>query len=247
MKRLLIAAAALALVTTAANAQTVRLATEGAYAPFNFVDDDGAAAGFEIDLGNEICSRAALDCEWVITAWDTMIPNLLAGNYDVIMAGMSITEERLQSISFSDDYFPPDPSRFAMAADADIDVAAMAGLRIGAQAATSQLGYIQANLADDNTVLSYETFDQAIADLAAGNLDVVLADGGYLEPIVAATDGALVLADAAVMIGGGIGAGIRKEDTDLLATFSQVIGEMKADGTLNALIIQWFDNPNTFD
>ncbi len=248
MKKFLIAAASLALLTTAANAQQpVRIATEGAYAPWNFVDDDGNAAGFEIDLGNEICARAELECEWILTAWDTMIPNLLAGNYDVIMAGMSITEERLESINFSEDYYPPDPSLYAMAAGAEIDFAALTGLRIGAQAATIQLGYIEANLAEGNTVLAYETFDQAVADLAAGNLDLVLADAGYIEPIVAASDGALVLAEESVQVGGGVGAGIRKEDTELLATFSEIIAEMKADGTLNALIVEWFDNPNTFE
>jgi polar amino acid transport system substrate-binding protein len=246
MKRVLIAAAALALLATAANAQTVRLATEGAYAPWNFVDNNGAPAGFEIDLGNAICARAELECEWVLTAWDTMIPNLIAGNYDVIMAGMSITEERMQSIAFSEEYYPPDPSRFAMAAGAAIDFEAMTGLRIGAQAATIQLAYAQENFAAGNTILSYETFDQAVADLAAGNLDLVLADGGYIEPIVAATP-ALALGGPEVMIGGGVGAGIRKEDAALLATFSREIAEMKADGTLNLLIVQWFENPNTFD
>jgi len=246
MKRLLLAAAALALATSAANAQTVRIATEGAYAPWNFVDEDGNAAGFEIVLGNEICDRAGLDCEFVLTAWDTMIPNLLAGNYDVIMAGMSITEERLQSISFSENYYPPDPSRFAVAAGAEIDFADMTGLRLGAQSATIQLGYIEANLADGNTVLSYETFDQAVADLAAGNLDAVLADAGYIEPITNAND-ALMIDGPAIQIGGGVGAGIRKEDTELLATFSETIAEMQADGTLNALIIEWFEVPNTFE
>lgn len=247
MKRVLIAAAATAVMATAANAQTVRIATEGAYAPWNFVDEDGNPAGFEIDLGTEICARAELECEFVLTAWDTMIPNLLAGNYDVIMAGMSITEERMESINFSEEYYPPDPSLFATPAGADVDFDAMTGLRIGAQAATIQLGYVEANFAEGNTILSYETFDQAVADLAAGNLDVVLADGGYIQPIVDASGGAMVIAGPPVMIGGGVGAGIRKEDADLLETFSTVIAEMKADGSLNELIVEWFEIPNTFE
>ena len=248
MKRVLIAAAALlAVMTGAGHAQTVRIATEGAYAPWNFIDQAGQPAGFEIDLGNEICRRAGLTCEFVVTAWDTMIPNLLAGNFDVIMAGMSITGERLATIDFSNNYYPPDPSRFARRTSANINFAALTGLRIGAQTGTIQADYLAANLATGNTLLTYETFDQAIADLNAGNLDLVLADAGYVEPIVAAAGGTLVLDGPLIMLGDGVGAGIRKEDDALQAAFDAVITEMKADGSLNALIVRWFDNPNTFN
>ena len=92
MRKLILATAAVLAFTGAAGAQTVRLGTEGAYAPWNFLDDSGQVAGFEIDLGNELCARAELECEWVVNEWDSIIPNLQAGNYDAIMAGMSITE-----------------------------------------------------------------------------------------------------------------------------------------------------------
>ena len=79
----------------------------------------GKLAGFEIELGNELCKRAGLDCVWIQNAWDTMIPNLIAGNYDAIMAGMSITDERMQTINFSQDYKPPTPSTFMVPAASD--------------------------------------------------------------------------------------------------------------------------------
>ena len=109
MKKLIIAAAAaLIALTGAANAQAIRIGTEGAYAPWNFVDDGGKLAGFDVDVGNDLCQRAGLECTWVQTAWDTIIPNLNAGNFDLIMAGMSITDERKQSIDFTADYSPPE-------------------------------------------------------------------------------------------------------------------------------------------
>src|SRR5690606_4534255 len=132
-KLLLTAAALLALGTTVQAQETVRIATEGAYAPWNFLNDAGEPAGFEIDLGNAICEQAGLSCEWVINDWDSIIPNLLAGNYDVIMAGMSITEERRQSIDFSQNYFPPDPSKYVAAAGANLDFANLSGVRVGVQ------------------------------------------------------------------------------------------------------------------
>ena len=95
MKKTLLATALVALSAFAANAQdTVRIATEGLYPPYNLIDDAGNLAGYEVDLGNEICKRAGLTCEFVQNDWDSMMPNLNSGNFDVIMAGMSITEDR---------------------------------------------------------------------------------------------------------------------------------------------------------
>ncbi len=68
-------------------AQTVRLGTEGAYPPYNFINDAGEVDGFERELGDELCKRAGLTCEWVTNDWDSIIPNLQSGNYDVIIAG----------------------------------------------------------------------------------------------------------------------------------------------------------------
>lgn len=239
-KLTIVVAAALFAVSGAANAQTVRLGTEGAYAPWNFLDDSGNVAGFEIDLGNELCTRAELTCEWVVNDWDSIIPNLQAGNYDAIMAGMSITEERRQTIDFSDNYFPPDPSKYVAAAGAELDLESPSGIRIGVQGATIQHAYVQDNFASGNTIQAYQTADQAMADLLGGNLDVILADSGYLEPIVAGNS-AIAFTGPDVMIGGGVGVGLRKADDDLEQKLNTAIQSVKEDGTLDELIAKWFE------
>ena len=95
-KSALIAGVAIgAIVSTAATAQTVRMGTEGAYPPYNFINDAGDVDGFEREVGDELCKRANLTCEWVVNEWDSIIPNLVSGNYDTIIAGMSITDFRL--------------------------------------------------------------------------------------------------------------------------------------------------------
>ena len=122
MKSLMIAAATLALTAGLAQAETIRMGTEGAYAPYNFIDDaTGEVTGFEIELGNELCTRAELDCTWVRNDWDSIIPNLVSSNYDTIMAGMNINEERKQVIQFTQAYTPAMPSAYA-ALSADVDV-----------------------------------------------------------------------------------------------------------------------------
>ena len=81
MKHLLLSSAILAvsagLALADGHGSTVRLGTEGAYPPYNFIDDSGEVAGFERELGDELCVRAELTCEWVTNEWDSIIPNLV--------------------------------------------------------------------------------------------------------------------------------------------------------------------------
>ncbi len=84
--------------------ETVKIATEGAYAPWNFQSPSGKLDGFEIDLANDLCTRMKVKCEIVAQDWDGIIPALTAQKYDAIMAGMNITDKRLEVIDFSRAY-----------------------------------------------------------------------------------------------------------------------------------------------
>ena len=234
-------AIALGTLSGTALAADVRIATEGAYAPWNYLDDSGELAGFEIDLGNALCERAGVECEWVQNEWDSIIPNLQAGNYDVIMAGMSITDERMETIDFSADYYPADPSRFISRAGEELDVENLQGKKVGAQGATIQAAYAEETFGADNQILTFETPDQSIADLMAGNLDLIIADGSYLKPIVDGSAGAMVFTGPEVMIGNGVGMGLRKDDAELQEQMATALDELKADGTVDALIAEYFD------
>lgn len=241
MKKLaLVAAAALVMFATGANAQAIRIGTEGAYEPWNYVDASGNLAGLDIDVLNELCKRASLECTFVQTAWDTIIPNLNAGNYDVIAAGMSITDERKEAVNFTADYSPPDPSGWMMLSSTTFDPANIKGLKIGTQTGTIQAGYAADNLADGNTLLTFDTAPDALADLMAGNIDVILADSSYIDEAVANSGDALKTSDNEVMIGGGVGAAVRKADTELLGKLDTALAAAKADGTIDALITKHF-------
>jgi polar amino acid transport system substrate-binding protein len=177
---------------------------------------------------------------WVVNEWDTILPNLQAGNYDAIIASLSITDERKQTIDFTQEYFPPDPSTFVTLAGSSASLENASGLKIGVQGATIQAKWIDENLKASNTILSYETPDQALADLQAGNIDAILAEKSYLTETVAGSSGALTLAGPEIAIGDGIAIGMRKADTDLRAKFDEAITAMKLDGTLDALITLYF-------
>jgi polar amino acid transport system substrate-binding protein len=227
-------AAILAATAGAAAAQTVRMGTEGAYPPYNFINDKGEIDGFEREMGDEACKRAGLDCVWVKNDWDSIIPNLVSGNYDTIIAGMSITDERDEVIDFTDPYIPPSPSAYVALAGEDVD---LSGGVIAAQTGTIQAGHIAETGA---TLVEFATPDETIAAVRNGEADAVLADKDYLAPIVAESGGELAFVGGDVPLGGGIGMGLRESDGELRAKFNAVIAEMKADGTLNAMLANWF-------
>ena len=239
MKNLILTTAALALSAGMTLAQdTIRMGTEGAYPPYNFINDAGEVDGFERELGDELCTRAALTCEWVTNEWDSIIPNLVSGNYDVIIAGMSITDERDEVIDFTQDYYPPTASAYvALAADADI----MGGM-VAAQVSTIQAGYVAESGA---TLLEFASPDETIAAVRSGEAVAVLADSDYLAPIVEASAGELTFVGEPVPLGGGVGMGLRETDTDLKASLDAAITAMKADGSLNTLLVKWFGDAVT--
>lgn len=226
---------AVALAATAVSAQTIRMGTEGAYAPYNFINDEGEVDGFERDVGDELCKRAGLECTWVTNEWDSIIPNLVSGNYDTIIAGMSITDERDEVIDFTQEYFPPDPSTYVGLAGASADVT---GMVVAAQTNTIQAAYVASSGA---TLVEFATPDETIAAVRSGEADAVLADDAFLKDIVKASGGELAFVGEPVNIGGGVGMGIRESDAELKDKMNAAITSMKEDGTLSALIAKWFD------
>ena len=229
------AALATAFAATALSAQTVRMGTEGAYPPYNFINDSGEVDGYERELGDELCKRAGLECTWVTNEWDSIIPNLVSGNYDTIIAGMSITDERDEVIDFTQEYFPPDPSTYVALAGASAD--ATKGV-VAAQTNTIQAAYVASSGA---TVVEFATPDETIAAVRSGEADAVLADDAFLKDIVKGSNGELVFVGDPVAIGGGVGMGVRESDGELKEKMDAAIASMKADGSLSALIAKWFD------
>lgn len=240
MKKVILATVFASMLAMPAMAETIRMGTEGAYPPYNFINDKNEVDGFEREVGDEICARANLDCVWVVNDWDSIIPNLVSGNYDTIIAGMSITAERDEVIDFTQEYFPPSPSMYVGLSDSSVDVN---GSIIAAQTGTIQAGHVASSGA---TLVEFATPDETVAAVRNGEADAVLADGDYLMPIVSESGGELAVVGQ-VGIGGGIGMGIRESDTALKAKMDTAIASMKSDGTLNTMIKKWFgDDALTF-
>jgi octopine/nopaline transport system substrate-binding protein len=262
--------AALAVATvagaTAANAQKVTIATEGAYAPWNFVSPSGQLEGFEIDLAKELCKRAALECEIVAQDWDGIIPSLVAKKYDAIMAGMNITDKRLETISFTRPYaagkhgfmvMEGSPleklpvAEYSLAADEAAAEAAIAaikpafkGLVIGVQGSTTNSNFAEKYFKDVAEIRLYKTTEQHDLDLAAGRLDVAVASHSSFQATIDGPNGKGMKivgpAFSGGLLGRGVAVGLRKEDTALQAKLDAAIASAMADGTLKELSMKWF-------
>ena len=214
----------------------ITIATEGAYAPFNYLDERGEVQGFEIDLAAAMCERIGVACEFVVQDWDGIIPGLLAQKYDAIIASLYITDERRERIAFSEKYYQV-PARFALPASSDWRLPrkawrARSSARNGppasnASSATSSRAR-PPGLRDDGRGLSRSS---------SGRVDTILGD------VVALSEGFLKTPDGqgfefrgpeftgTEWFGYGAGVGVRKDDQQIADAFTKAINEIREDGT----------------
>ena len=246
--------------------KTVRIASEGAYPPWNATDTSGKLTGFEVDLGNDLCKRMKVTCEFVAQDWDGIIPALQQGKYDAIMSAMTITDERKKVIDFSIPY-GTEPSVFAVMADSPLAKSlklgadrvdlndqgkskpvlekladALKGKSVGVQVSTIQADFMDKHL-PKVTMRTYDKIDNAGIDLSSGRVDAMLGDRSVVEAVVKATPQKMVIVGPNFIggvIGEGMGVGLRKDTADLKAMFDKAIAEALKDGTVKKLSTQHF-------
>ena len=243
--RHLLLVVAMAFFLAGCGGDPVLIATEGKYHPYNFVNEQGEIDGLERKLGDELCRRADLDCEWVIADWDSMIPDLIAGRFDVILAGMSITEKREQHIDFTEAYYPPTPSLY-LARSGSTPTPDLG--KVGVSEPTI---YSDHFLSEGRSFMGYPTTQDLAEVLLAGEVDVILVDHGYGVEKLSELD-ALTLVREGPLLDRGLGMGIRQDgiepgsrpDTqgsggELKNRLNTALRSMKEDGSLNELILKW--------
>ncbi|WP_284163020.1 transporter substrate-binding domain-containing protein [Frigidibacter sp. SD6-1] len=249
MKIKLAALAASLLFGAAAYADPVKIGIAAEpYPPFASPDASGNWVGWEVEIINAVCKAAEMDCAITPVAWDGIIPSLTSGQIDVIMASMSITEERLKTIDFSDKYYNT-PTVVIASNGSDITPTAegLAGKIIGVQASTVHEAYVNQYFAPTAAeVKVYQTQDEANQDLAAGRIDAIQADSIAMDAFLATEAGAAcceskgAVADDPAILGLGVGAGIRKGEDELKGKINAGIAAIIADGTYDAITKNYF-------
>jgi len=249
----------------------IKIATEGAYPPWNFVDAPGNLVGFEIELAKDLCKRMRVEYEIVPQKWRGIIKGLNAGKYDAIMAAMSITEPRKKLVLFSRSYADT-PNIFVVRKDhplanfrselqhltlsninpaeqsvIDDIVKALTGKIVGVQVATINAKFADEYLGDHAEIRIYDFQHTVDLELYQGRLDALIGGMAYWVPILKSEQGQEYQIVGPHMTGGpfgeGIGVAVNKKDKDLADMFSSAIDEAIRDGTLRKLAVKWF----TFD
>lgn len=242
------AIAAMTLTAGVANAEAVKIGIAAEpYPPFASPDSAGNWVGWEVEMIDAVCAAAALECVLTPVAWDGIIPSLTGKQIDAIMASMSITEERMQTIDFSDMYYN---TPAVIVADKSMaitaDAAGLTGKIIGVQASTIHQAYAQKHFADVAAEIRvYQTQDEANQDLAAGRIDAIQADSIAMADFVASDGGTCCdikgsVANDEAVLGKGVGAGVRKGDDALRAKLNEGIAAVLADGTHEKITAKYF-------
>lgn len=219
----------------AALAREVRIGTEGAFPPYTFEDRAGVLRGFDIDLGEEICRRAALRCEWVVNDWETILPGLLAGKYDVVLAGMAATRERAKLVDFSLGYEQASEAESGLLVR--VGAAIWDAPRVGVQGETIHEAWARSMR---YRVTAYPTLNAAVEALFAGQVDEIVGPLAYIDGVARNAAGAVEIAARFGVPSGDTAAAFRKEDAALRRTFDSAIAEMLADGSIDRMAEKWF-------
>ena len=238
MKRLLLGLMILMLASAGVLADKVRIGTEGAYPPFNMIDKDGKVAGFDVDIARALCDKMGIECVFVTQDWDGIIPGLMAGKYDAIVASMSITEERKQAVDFTNRYYS-NSLRMIAKKGAAIDPAKLDGKVVGAQRATIAANY--AEKIPDVSVKLYDTQENAYLDLGSGRVDVLVTDmlPGF-DWLNSDQGKGFEFIGENIDINDRIGIAVRKGNDKLRRRLNKALEEIVGDGTYEKINAKYF-------
>lgn len=233
--------------TQSDSADKVRIATEGAYPPFSFVDASGKLQGFDVDIANALCAVMKRECDIVQQDWDGIIPGLLANKYDAIVASMSITAERMKKVDFTEKYYQT-PNKFVSRKDAGLipTPEKLAGKRIGVARGSIHQCFVELAYPKSELVL-YASQEEVFQDLALNRIDLSVSDSVQAnESFLSKEEGKNFK-----LIGGnlydsrchgkGAGIAVRKGDKDLREAFDSAIKTIRINGTYKLINQKYFD------
>ena len=222
-------------------ADKIRIATEGAYSPFNYVNAKGELEGFDVDIAKALCDEMKADCSLVAQDWDGINPALLAKKYDAIVASMAVTEKRKQAIAFTNPYYYSVASYVVRKESEFPDkVEALYGKTIGVQRATIHEGTIKEMFGDKVTIVTYDTNENCILDLQNKRLDAMIASRPLMAHYIThhPEAGFTFLLGMYNPVAAAIG--LRKEDKELLDKFNTALDAIIQNGTYEKISNKWF-------
>jgi polar amino acid transport system substrate-binding protein len=225
-------------------AGVIKVGTSADYPPFEYVDDTGKMVGFDIELMEEIAKRMNLTVEWTDMPFDSLIAAVQEGKIDMSISAFNYTEERDQTVDFTDAYFTTEDS--FMVADTFTGTIAnpedVAAYKVGVQTGTTQDDWLTTNLVDagllpEANLFRYDRVDQAALDLKNGRIDVLMADS--VPAVAIAAQQGLVIAWTGILSSGPVNMVIPEGDAELASQLNTLIQQLRDQGVIDNLAIKY--------
>ncbi|MFM2052532.1 MAG: hypothetical protein RL456_569 [Pseudomonadota bacterium] len=216
--------------------------TDAAYAPFESQNEKGEIVGFSMDTLNAIAQKAGLQIKYVNTPWEGIFNSLQQGDRDLLISSITITDERRQTMDFSNPYFD---AQQLIAVKGDSKVAKfddLKKLKVGVQTGTTGDEVVTKLLGKTSTnVKRFESTPLALKELESGGVDAVVADNGVVIHYVANNAGSKfkTVADAS-FTPEQYGIAVKKGNAELLEKINKGLADIKADGTYDKIYAQYF-------
>ena len=223
----------------ASEAAKLTMATEATFPPYEYYDGD-AIVGIDVEVAQAIADKLGMELEVTDIAFDSIIPGIQTGKYDMGMAGMTVNEERLEKVNFSDSYATGIQVVIVKEGGKvkSLDDMAADGVVIGTQSGTTGFLFASDDFGDEKVKGFAKTTD-AVEALKNGQVDCVMLDNEPAKALVAANpDAGLSILDTAYA-NEDYAIAINKQNTDLLNQINAALAELKADGTLQGIIDQY--------
>lgn len=219
---------------------SIKVGLEGTYPPFNFQDESGKLAGFEVDLAEALAKELGVKVSFQPTKWDGILASLESGRIDIVVNQVTISDERKKKYDFSTPYTVSGIQALTRKSDADgvKSAADLAGKKVGVGLGTNYEQWLKENVPQAD-IRTYDDDPTKFQDLNVGRIDVVLVDRLAAFEMVAKTgDRMAVAGDAFSRQESGIA--LRKGNPELLAAINKAIEKLRGDGTLKQLSEKWF-------
>lgn len=228
------------------DAGKVVVGTSADYPPFEFVDEAGTTTGFDVELMNEIAKRMGVTVEWVDMPFDSLIAAVQESKIDMSIAAFNYDEERDKTVDFTDAYYTSEDAFVVLEGFAGdlTDPMKLADYKVGAQSGTTQDGWITdtlltPGLITEDKFMRYERVDQAILDLKAGRIEVLMSDYVPAQAYVAQNEGMTIVYHG-VLSTGPMNIVIPEGDSNLQAEVNKILKELQAEGFVDALAKKYF-------
>lgn len=234
----------------AAQDRTISIGVDGGFPPFNYVDANNELQGFDIEIAQALCAELQAKCRFVVQAWDAIIPGLIEGKYDAIVASMSMSAERKEQVAFTTRYYDSPSTLVAPKVQAfeSPEPAGLAGVSLGVASSTSQEAYAREVYAA-STIVVFDNSAQLYEGLETGKVDVILEDKLAAYDWLANTKAGGCcefkgedIKDPA-FFGEGAGIAVRKDDPEMLHDLQRALDTISANGTYDFINAEYFPFP----